>query len=485
MTPVTQVNPLEEAREAALRLLSRMVLVLWAPLLLVSALVRWREVLAQPFMWVIYAMVLTLGWILRPAPSRSLALRARLAIGSITVLSATSMLLNGPGVVNAMGVSIVLSLAMLFTVSRVAGALLGVFVAAMAARLLLEGNGIVLRRVSERANEGWQQVMVTLVLFSGLWFSAVVLRRTIRIYRDAQRALEERQQAWLDAVREAEQLQQRELVATMATGMAHDLANIVQVMTMSAQLLHEQHLDDDSRRAVQDIGAVGGRASEVLRTLLSLGRTTQGTEARFPVGPFLERMEMLLRPLLGRRILLEVQNDAVSFIAADRARVEQVLLNLAVNARDAVPNGGTLQLAAHDESGGVRLEVRDTGTGMTPDVLARLFEPYSPPSPRNMARGSACRSWRGFSISVVAASPCRARRGRVPPCVSGCRPPLSATDIAHGGGDTTGRRVHFAHGDTHGRSAGRSTGGSPAPVVAAHALDLDADAGAHRPAARA
>lgn len=387
MTPVTQVNPLEEAREAALRLLSRMVLLLWAPLLLVSAMIRWREVVAQPFMWVVYAMVLTLGWLLRPAPSRSLALRARLAIGSITVLSVTSMIVNGPGVVNAMAVSIVLSLAMLFTTSRVAGALLGVFVAGMAMHLLLVTNGIVLRRVSDRANESWQQALVTLVLFSGLWFSAVVLRRTIRIYRDAQNALEERQQAWLDASREAEQLQQRELVATMATGMAHDLANIVQVMTMSAQLLNEQDLDEDSRRAVQDIGTVGGRASEVLRTLLTLGRTVHGTESRFPIGPFLDRMEMLLRPLLGRRIVLEVQNDAVSFIAADRARVEQVLLNLAVNARDAMPGGGTLQLAVRDEGGGVRLEVRDTGSGMTPEVQARLFEPYFTTKPAGQGTG--------------------------------------------------------------------------------------------------
>lgn len=387
MTPVAQLNPLEEAREAALRLLSRMVLFLWAPLLLVSALVRWREVIAQPFMWVVYAMVLTLGWLLRPAPSRPLAFRARLAIGSITVLSVTSMLMNGPGVVNAMAVSIVLSLAMLFTVSRVAGALLGVFVAAMAVHLLLVTNGIVLRRVSERASEGWQQALVTLVLFSGLWFSAVVLRRTISIYRDAQRALEEQQQAWLEASREAEQLQQRELVATMATGMAHDLANIVQVMTMSAQLLNDQNLDDDSKRAVQDIGAVGGRASEVLRTLLSLGHPMHAGESRFPVGPFLDRIEMLLRPLLGRRIALEVQNDAVSFIAADRARVEQVLLNLAVNARDAMPSGGTLQLMVRDENGGVRLEVRDTGIGMTPEVQARLFEPYFTTKPAGQGTG--------------------------------------------------------------------------------------------------
>jgi signal transduction histidine kinase len=377
----TELNPLDEAREAALLLLSRLILFLWLPLFLAALIVRWDRVLAQPLVWVIFAIVPLSGIVLRPSPSRPAKWRAGVAVVLITVACALGMLTNGPRASNATAVAIVFTLIVLFFGRRELVVAAVLLFATGWAGLEMSQAPAVLPSTVDADLPIYVRAATLIITITGLGFTAAVLGSTLRIYRDSQAALEQRQQAMLDAQRESEALQRRELVGSLATGMAHDLANIVQVMTHSADLLEDHDLDSDSRTAVREIRAVGARVSQVLRTLLSLGRSDTQT-GNVALAQFLPRVELLLRPLMGRRVTLELVNDATRVVSVDAGRIEQVILNLALNARDAMPDGGTLRLHVMDApstvngTDGVLIVISDTGTGITPEVQARMFDPF-------------------------------------------------------------------------------------------------------------
>jgi signal transduction histidine kinase len=92
--------------------------------------------------------------------------------------------------------------------------------------------------------------------------------------------------------------------------------------------------------------------------------------------------------LASSGVALDLKIDGrLGSVAADEAQLELALLNLVTNALDAMPHGGTLTLAAHANDGRVRIEVRDTGTGIAPDVLSRVFEPWVTTKPAGRGTG--------------------------------------------------------------------------------------------------
>jgi PAS domain S-box-containing protein len=185
-------------------------------------------------------------------------------------------------------------------------------------------------------------------------------------------------------LREAQRL---EAVGQLAGGVAHDFNNLLAVVANYAAFVRKE-LPDDSRMAgdVDQIIAASRRASELTRRLLLFSRRQSGTPEVLSLRRVIESVELLLRRTLGEEIHLTVEcDDRLWDVEADRSQLEQMLMSLALNSREAMPDGGALKIEAvnavmRDPDGpssrAVRLTVADTGRGMAREVAAHAFEPF-------------------------------------------------------------------------------------------------------------
>jgi PAS domain S-box-containing protein len=185
-------------------------------------------------------------------------------------------------------------------------------------------------------------------------------------------------------LREAQRL---EAVGQLAGGVAHDFNNLIAVIANYSAFVRKE-LPDDSRTAgdMDQIIAASRRASELTRRLLLFSRRQGGVPEVLSLRRVIETLELLLRRTLGDGITLVVDiADRLWDVEADRSQLEQVLMNLAVNAREAMPEGGSVRIEAANtvmrdpsspSSRAVRLTVTDTGRGMPAEVAAHAFEPF-------------------------------------------------------------------------------------------------------------
>jgi len=175
------------------------------------------------------------------------------------------------------------------------------------------------------------------------------------------------------------QAQKMEALGQLAGGIAHDFNNVLTVIGASATFLAQAIPPDDPRRAdVDEIRGAIERASGLTRQLLAFSRHQPFAACALDLSDVVLAAEKLLRRVLGENIEL-VTHAAPSLppVLADRGQLEQVLLNLAVNARDAMPDGGRLEIAtAAAADGGATLTVRDTGVGMSAETQSRIFDPF-------------------------------------------------------------------------------------------------------------
>lgn len=200
-----------------------------------------------------------------------------------------------------------------------------------------------------------------------------------------------RGQAELDQARDAlRQSQKMEAVGQLTGGIAHDFNNLLTVIRSSADLLRKGDLPADrQRRYIDAISDTADRAAKLTGQLLSFSRRQALHAEVFDVAERVERVADMLRTLLGSRIELVVDGMAgCCFVSADAGQFETLLVNMAVNARDAMDGEGTLTLSvshAGDEpisslprAGGrwVSLIVSDTGCGIPPEMTERVFEPF-------------------------------------------------------------------------------------------------------------
>jgi PAS domain S-box-containing protein len=189
------------------------------------------------------------------------------------------------------------------------------------------------------------------------------------------------------------QAQKMEAVGRLAGGVAHDFNNLLAVIMGHGDLAQSALRPGDPLAAhIHAIRRASERAAALTRQLLAFSRRQLLQPKIIDVGELVRNMASMLRRLIGEDVELTLHVEpGAGLVEADPGQVEQVLMNLAVNARDAMPGGGRLTLetgfAALDESfvarrpgaspgPHVRLTVRDTGCGMTPEVLAHLFEPF-------------------------------------------------------------------------------------------------------------
>jgi two-component system cell cycle sensor histidine kinase/response regulator CckA len=198
-----------------------------------------------------------------------------------------------------------------------------------------------------------------------------------------------------EALREAEkqlrQAHKMEAIGRLAGGVAHDFNNLLSVILSYAEILAtEMDPRDPLRPDVEEIQAAGKRASTLTRQLLAFSRHNVLQPKVIDLNEIVEGMESLVRRLIGEDLELTVApSPRPSHVHADPGQMEQVVMNLAVNARDAMPQGGRLAieignliLDAVNAPPGlapgsyVMLSVKDTGTGMDERTQARIFEPF-------------------------------------------------------------------------------------------------------------
>jgi len=215
------------------------------------------------------------------------------------------------------------------------------------------------------------------------------------------RAATERQATLEDELRHSQKL---EAIGLLAGGIAHDFNNLLQVIGGNAQLASEPGLTPDELAiSLQEIGKTVQRASQMTRQLLAFSRRQALAREETELNDFISAHVKMIRRLIPENIRLElIPSPTPIVILADRGQLEQVLLNLCLNARDAMPEGGVLTLrlepvtldppaAAHlGRSPGeplARITITDTGLGMDQATLARIFEPFFTTKPRDKGTG--------------------------------------------------------------------------------------------------
>jgi two-component system cell cycle sensor histidine kinase/response regulator CckA len=189
------------------------------------------------------------------------------------------------------------------------------------------------------------------------------------------------------------QAQKMEAVGRLAGGIAHDFNNLLTAIIGYSDLLLDRVGHDAALTAdVKEVKKAGERAERLTRQLLAFGRKQMLTAQVVDLNEVLKELQKLLGRVIGEDVHLEIATPPdLERVKVDPCQIEQVVVNLAVNARDAMPRGGTLRIATRNvdldlefterhpgaaQGRHVALSVQDTGCGMTPEVLAHVFEPF-------------------------------------------------------------------------------------------------------------
>jgi PAS domain S-box-containing protein len=223
------------------------------------------------------------------------------------------------------------------------------------------------------------------------------------VFRDmTERRREERERERLQA--ELYQAQRMESIGVLAGGVAHDFNNLLSVILGYVGLaIDSEDTSATTREDLVEVKKAGERSAELTRQLLAFGRKQVLQRVPIDLNHIALGVEKMLRRIIGEDITLSFElGDALWIVRADPGQVEQIVMNLAVNARDAMPHGGTLRIttenieidralsARHPElapGSYVRFTISDTGHGIDADTLGRIFEPFFTTKARDKGTG--------------------------------------------------------------------------------------------------
>jgi CheY-like chemotaxis protein len=195
-------------------------------------------------------------------------------------------------------------------------------------------------------------------------------------------------------------LQKLEAVGRLAGGVAHDFNNLLSVIAAYASTLHEQAPQSSTARDdLEQIQIAAERGTQVTRQLLAFSRRDQWQPHSVDLNRLVRGSKKILAHIVGARIVLSANlSNTLYPIFADPSAIEQVILNLVLNAHDAMPNGGNIWIetsnaylgngdANHITGPHVMLSIRDNGSGMSPETLARIYEPFFTTKPAGKGTG--------------------------------------------------------------------------------------------------
>jgi two-component system NtrC family sensor kinase len=219
---------------------------------------------------------------------------------------------------------------------------------------------------------------VTVLLLAAIW---IALERTRRLYQE-----EGRRAAAEGALRQAQRM---EAIGQLTGGVAHDFNNILMIVKGNVHRLRRELEEPKLVRKLDMIDTASQRGENLVRQLLTFSRRQNLSPAVIDLAQRVRDFRSLLAPSLRGDIEIRIDvPETVAPVRVDQSELELAVLNLAVNARDAMPNGGVIEItvravrlrgdAAHDKLEGefVALTVADTGSGIARDVLGRIFEPF-------------------------------------------------------------------------------------------------------------
>jgi PAS domain S-box-containing protein len=212
--------------------------------------------------------------------------------------------------------------------------------------------------------------------------------------------------------------QKMDAIGQLAGGVAHDFNNLLMVI-QSAMSLMARRITPDTAQA-QLLGQAQdatGRAAALTRQLLTFARREVARPSTIDVGKLVARNQAMLARLLGASIALEVQSaEGAKLVHIDPTRLEQALMNLVINARDAMPTGGALTIAIDHVSArqgrAVRLAVTDTGHGIAPEHKSRIFEPFFTTKPPGSGTGLGLAMAYGIVAQAGGEMRVRSERGK-------------------------------------------------------------------------
>lgn len=175
-----------------------------------------------------------------------------------------------------------------------------------------------------------------------------------------------------------QQAQKMEALGRLAGGIAHDFNNLLSTIIGFTEIAQEElEPKGEAGACFEEVLRAARRGAALTRQLLIVGRRQAAAPEVMGINHGVEELQQMLRRLLGPDVELEVRCTAFpDTILLDRTHFAQVVMNLVINSRDAMPAGGVIQIGTDTMEGRVRLTVRDQGTGMSDEVKASIFEPF-------------------------------------------------------------------------------------------------------------
>ncbi len=216
--------------------------------------------------------------------------------------------------------------------------------------------------------------------------------------------------------------QRMESIGRLVSGIAHDLGNLLVPILLGAKVLQQRFADDErAQRTLAMMLQSGQRGADMVKQVLAFARGVQGERVPLRLDRVLREVEELIQETFPRNVVLETHlPDDLWQVQGDATQLQQVVMNLCVNARDAMPEGGRLTLRAENlvldkrqarrhlearPGAYVRLTVTDTGAGIPPEVLDKVFEPFFTTKPVGKGTGlglstvySILKSHDGFAV---------------------------------------------------------------------------------------